>query len=81
MEIPISTVLTSPSFAKRMPEDRFFGDMVAVAMEKAAKCADCGNCEERCPYKLPIRQMLNEQVEWFEAKRKDYLARKAAKAG
>jgi uncharacterized protein len=81
MEIPISTVLTSPSFAKRIPEDRFFGEMVAVAMEKAAKCADCGNCEERCPYKLPIREMLNEQVEWFEAKRKDYLARKAAKIG
>ncbi len=77
MNIPISTVLTSASFAKRLPEDRFFSDMVAKAMEAAAQCADCGDCEQRCPYQLPIREMLNEQVEWFEAKRKEYAARKA----
>ena len=76
--IPISTVLTSASFAKRLPEERFFTEMVAKAMEAAANCADCGECEERCPYHLPIREMLNEQVEWFEAKRKEYAARKAA---
>ena len=80
MEIPISTVLTSASFAKRLPEERFFTEMVAKAMEKAAQCADCGNCEERCPYQLPIRTMLNEQVEWFEAKRKEYVSRQAAKS-
>jgi predicted aldo/keto reductase-like oxidoreductase len=78
MNIPISTVLTSASFAKRLPEDRFFSDMVAKAMEAAAQCADCGDCEQRCPYQLPIREMLNEQVEWFEAKKKEYAARKAA---
>ena len=76
MDIPISTVLTSASFAKRLPEERFFSDMVAGAMAKAANCADCGNCEERCPYHLPIREMLNEQVEWFDARKRDYLARK-----
>jgi predicted aldo/keto reductase-like oxidoreductase len=77
MKIPISTVLTSASFAKRLPEERFFGDMVAKAMDAAANCADCGECEERCPYRLPIREMLDEQVQWFAAKKKDYLARKA----
>jgi uncharacterized protein len=76
MEIPISTVMTSPSFAKRLPEERFYSDMVAKAMEAAAKCADCGKCEERCPYKLPIRQILKERVTWFDTKKKEYLARK-----
>ena len=77
MNIPISTVLTSASFAKRLPEERFFTEMVAKAMEAAAQCADCGECEQRCPYQLPIREMLNEQVEWFDAKRKEYAARTA----
>jgi predicted aldo/keto reductase-like oxidoreductase len=76
MEIPISIVMTSPSFAKRLPEERFYGDMVAKAIEAAAKCADCGKCEERCPYKLPIRQILKERVTWFNTKKKEYLARK-----
>jgi len=80
MNIPISTVLTSASFAKRLPEERFFGDMVAKAMEAAANCADCGECETRCPYELPIRQLLNEQVDWFQAKKKEYLARTGAKS-
>ncbi|OGO38848.1 MAG: hypothetical protein A2147_08235 [Chloroflexi bacterium RBG_16_57_8] len=78
MEIPISTVLTSASFAKRMPPERFFGDMVGKAMEAAANCADCGECETRCPYELPIRQLLNEQVDWFQKLRREYEARTAA---
>jgi predicted aldo/keto reductase-like oxidoreductase len=74
VQIPISTVLTSGSFAKRMPPERFFGDMVGKAMEAAANCADCGECEKRCPYELPIRQLLNEQVDWFQKLKKDYEA-------
>jgi len=75
-EIPISTVMTSPSFAKRLPEERFYTDMIAKAMETAAKCVDCGKCEERCPYKLPIRHILKERVAWFEKGKKEYMARK-----
>jgi predicted aldo/keto reductase-like oxidoreductase len=28
-------------------------------------CLDCGECEERCPYKLPIRRMLKEAKSRF----------------
>ena len=31
----------------------------------ASNCVDCGLCEERCPYHLPIRQMLKRVVETF----------------
>ena len=32
-----------------------------LAMAKTASdCVDCGLCEERCPYNLPIRQMLKK---------------------
>ena len=27
---------------------------------QAADCVDCGACEERCPYQLPIRQMIQQ---------------------
>ena len=37
-----------------------------LAMPKtAADCVDCGLCEERCPYHLPIRQMLKNVVKVF----------------
>ena len=31
----------------------------------ASSCVDCGLCEERCPYHLPIRQMLKRLVAVF----------------
>lgn len=32
---------------------------------KADACVDCGLCEKRCPYELPIREMLKESAEAF----------------
>lgn len=35
--------------------------------KNASDCADCGVCETRCPYQLPIRKMLKEVRKDFEA--------------
>ncbi len=37
-----------------------------TAAKNAADCIDCGACEERCPYHLPIRQMLQNVRKVFE---------------
>lgn len=34
--------------------------------KKASDCIDCGVCETRCPYNLPIRQMLKKVENIFE---------------
>lgn len=39
----------------------------AALEHKAGECVGCGNCEERCPYGLPIREMLQEVREAFGA--------------
>ncbi len=74
-EIPISTVMTSRSFAKRLPSARFFSGMLAEALEKAANCTECGDCEERCPYHLPIREIIAEQVKWYNEEKRKYQER------
>ncbi len=35
------------------------------AAVKASACVDCGLCESRCPYNLPIRKMLKNVAEKF----------------
>ena len=66
-EIPISRVLSS----RDLPREELFSGIVAEAIEKAANCIECGECEERCPFHPPIREMISEQVKWYrEAKRR-----------
>ena len=66
-EIPISMVMTFPTFVNRMPPGwQFSRGFVVEGMEKAAGCTECGECEEKCPYKLPIREMIKEACSLFE---------------
>jgi len=71
-EITISTVMNITSFVKRMPPERIFLGGPSEIMEKAATCTECGECEERCPYHLPIRDMIAEKVDWFQEEKRKY---------
>ena len=60
------------SFVKRFPPERLFTGNLAAAMDKATECSECGDCEERCPYDLPIRKMIAENVKWYHAERRKF---------
>jgi predicted aldo/keto reductase-like oxidoreductase len=72
-QIPISMVMTFPSFVKRLPPDWYLKNpRIAAAIARAAECSECGECEERCPYHLPIREMVAEHYKLFDDIRKRY---------
>lgn len=77
-EIAISTVMRFNSFFKRMPPESLFSGWLAEGMEKAASCTECGDCEERCPYYLPIREMVAEQVRLYQQEKRNYLEQRAS---
>jgi len=65
--IPISMVMTFPTFVKRLPPDWYLKNpMISDNMAKAANCTECGECESRCPFGLPIREMLKENHTLYE---------------
>jgi predicted aldo/keto reductase-like oxidoreductase len=66
-QIPISMVMTFPSFVKRLPPDWYLkSPFIPQGMARAATCTECGECEPRCPYNLPIREMIAENYKLFE---------------
>jgi len=66
-EIRISGILQTLGYRKRFQGDWDFHHRMRVQYASFEKnvddCLDCGECEERCPYDLPIREMLGEAKE------------------
>ena len=71
-EISISTVMHFPSIMKRMPPHRALTGRFAAVMEKAADCVRCGDCEERCPYHLPIMEIVEKNAKWYQTEKRKY---------
>jgi len=63
--IQISTVLNIRSFARRMPETRVYGEWGQGLISQAETCIRCGDCESRCPYSLPVPDMVAENAQWY----------------
>lgn len=61
-EVPVSIAMHFESILQRMgpSSGRRFAGPVA---EKAARCAACGECEAKCPFKLPIRATVKRAGE------------------
>ncbi len=60
--IPISFALRAESqFLRRAGWSERLGVRMSEAVNKLETCIDCGSCEQRCPYNLPIRELLQER--------------------
>ncbi|MCX6004452.1 MAG: 4Fe-4S dicluster domain-containing protein, partial [Chloroflexi bacterium] len=70
--IAISTVMTYPSLVRRLPPQHIYSSFWSILMEKAAACTQCGECEERCPYHLPIHDMIAEHYNQYEKDKSNY---------
>jgi predicted aldo/keto reductase-like oxidoreductase len=71
--IPIAQVLSAENVWKRIPLADFLQGY-AAPIEKAAACEKCGECEAKCPYGLPIREMLDESLALYQRAKADYEA-------
>ncbi len=74
--IMISAIMYTPVALKKFDPERIFTGQWNTYMEKVADCIDCGECETRCPYDLPIRERIRAEAEQYFAARDAYLAEK-----
>jgi len=57
-EIRIFDVLRFEGYFRRYGLEDWAREQYANLKVKADACVECGECEERCPYQLPIRELL-----------------------
>lgn len=63
--IGIPAALVAEGYALRYDLREYGEKRYEASGSPASSCVDCGLCEERCPYHLPIRQMLKRLVQTF----------------
>ncbi|HUT82954.1 MAG TPA: aldo/keto reductase [Candidatus Bathyarchaeia archaeon] len=64
--IQISMIMITKIMWKLWPKDFLQGGWFAKAMETGKNCKKCGDCESRCPYNLEIRDMIEDNIQFYE---------------
>ena len=63
--IDIPSVFLMEGYLKRYGLEGWARQRYASLKVKAGACVECGVCETRCPYELPIRQKMREAAQAF----------------
>ncbi|MBN1978052.1 MAG: 4Fe-4S dicluster domain-containing protein, partial [Anaerolineae bacterium] len=63
--VQIPMVMITQGMWKLWPREIFFG-WVGEVIDGARNCIACGECETKCPYHLPIREMIAENIAFYE---------------
>ncbi|NWF92047.1 MAG: aldo/keto reductase [Syntrophaceae bacterium] len=65
-KISIQFVLGLRSIFKRFGSQAQEFGWVKSLIERARNCSECGECLPRCPYQLPIPDLIKENLAWFD---------------
>lgn len=63
-DIPIQYALGIRSMVRRMGPAMLQGPLFGRILETGANCTGCGDCMTRCPYNLPIPDMIRANLAW-----------------
>ena len=61
--VPIIQAMVFESLVRRIPTQRVLTGPAKNVSEKATSCNECGQCEEKCPYELPIIETIKHSLE------------------
>jgi predicted aldo/keto reductase-like oxidoreductase len=59
-------ILHTRAFWRRFPLDSFASGWGGAFIASGRDCSECGECEAKCPYGLPIREMLRENIDFYD---------------
>lgn len=66
----IAPAMSYPVVTIRMAE-KIAAQFLKIPMESVLKCDECGKCVDKCPYELPIPEILKRHYDLFEFHRRN----------
>jgi hypothetical protein len=67
-EVNVPYLMNVRGMWRLWPPDKFF-PLLGGIVEGAKNCIECGECEDKCPYHLPIREQIVEGIKFYEGLR------------
>lgn len=64
--IPIQTVLGVRQMVKRMGKEVLQASPFWAGIQEGHNCTACGECVTRCPYELPVPDLIRANLKWLE---------------
>jgi len=64
--VPIQTVLGVRQLVKRMGKEVLRESPFWPGIQKGHECTECEECMSRCPYELPIPDLIRENLRWLD---------------
>jgi predicted aldo/keto reductase-like oxidoreductase len=64
-DVQIPMVMITETMWKLWPRETFL-EWMGKVIDGARNCVQCGECEAKCPYQLPIREMIAENIAFYE---------------
>ncbi|MHC4479795.1 MAG: aldo/keto reductase, partial [Planctomycetota bacterium] len=61
--VPVQQCMIFDSFVARFPPGKLASGAAKQVVEQAPLCIECGQCEEKCPYDLPIMDGVRKALE------------------
>jgi predicted aldo/keto reductase-like oxidoreductase len=65
-KISIQHILGLKTVVKRFGPVAQELDWFQSLVEKARNCSECGDCLQRCPYQLPIPDLIKKNLAWYD---------------
>ena len=65
--VPIQTAMILDGMVKRLPRESVANGPARNVAEGAPNCTECGECEAKCPYELPIIDTVRKALEQANA--------------
>jgi predicted aldo/keto reductase-like oxidoreductase len=64
--VSISLIMIAPIMWNLWPRESLTSSWYKDAIESGSQCVQCGECENKCPYQLPIREMIENNLVFYK---------------